>query len=116
MMPLLAQVKQIWDPDGIFNPGKIVHARPIDSNLRYSPSYQSPEVDTVFKWRNEMGFSGAIEQCNGAGVCRKLSESGGTMCPSYMATKEEKDTTRGRANLFRQLFSGRQKKHLPPMN
>ncbi len=109
MMPLLAQVKQIWDPEGIFNPGKIVHAKSIDTDLRYSPAYQPPEVDTVFKWRNEMGFSGAVEQCNGAGVCRKLSESGGTMCPSYMATKDEKDTTRGRANLFRQLFSGRQK-------
>lgn len=109
MMPLLARVKQIWDPEGIFNPNKIVNARSIDTNLRYSPDYKPPEVDTVFKFRNELGFSGAVEQCNGAGVCRKLSDSGGTMCPSYMATKEEKDTTRGRANLFRQLFSGQQK-------
>ena len=108
MMKLLKQVKKIWDPNVIFNPGKIVDAEPIDTDLRYTPSYKTPDVDTVFKYRNEKGFAGAVEQCNGAGVCRKLAESGGTMCPSYMATKEEKDTTRGRANLFRQLFSGKQ--------
>ena len=108
MMPLLRQVKEIWDPDYRFNPGKIVNPKPMDSNLRYSPNYQSPDVETVFAWRNEGGFAGAIEQCNGAGVCRKLAESGGTMCPSYHATRNEKDNTRGRANLFRQLFSGKQ--------
>src|SRR5699024_10140673 len=67
-----------------------------------------PEVKTQFHWRKEASFADAVELCNGAGVCRKLAESGGGMCPSYMATKEEKDSTRGRANLFRQLFSGRQ--------
>ncbi len=108
MMPLLQQVKEIWDPQYIFNPGKIVNAKSIDTNLRYSPEYQTPRVDTVFHYRQEGSFAALAEQCNGAGVCRKLSESGGTMCPSYMATKEEKDTTRGRANLFRQLFSGKQ--------
>jgi len=65
-------------------------------------------VQTTFNWRKSGGFGSAIEQCNGAGVCRKLAESGGTMCPSYHATRNEKDSTRGRANLFRQLFSGRQ--------
>jgi len=109
MMPLLKQVKQIWDPEGLFNPGKITNPKPMEQDLRYSPSYTPPKVDTEFNWRKEEGFSGAIELCNGAGVCRKLSESGGTMCPSYMATQNEKDSTRGRANLFRQLFSGRQK-------
>ena len=108
MMPLLRQVKQIWDPENRFNPGKIVDPKPMDSDLRFSPAYKSPEVETTFAWRNEGGFAGAIEQCNGAGVCRKLAESGGTMCPSYHATREEKDNTRGRANLFRQLFSGKQ--------
>ncbi|HKI44991.1 MAG TPA: FAD-linked oxidase C-terminal domain-containing protein [Balneolales bacterium] len=108
MMPLLKQVKEIWDPQHIFNPGKIVDAKPIDTNLRYSPAYQPPRVDTVFHYRQEGSFAALIEQCNGAGVCRKLAESGGTMCPSYMATKEEKDSTRGRANMFRQLFSGKQ--------
>ena len=109
MMPLLKKVKQIWDPKNIFNPGKITDPKPMDQDLRYSPSYQKPTVETHFNWRKEDSFADAVELCNGAGVCRKLSESGGTMCPSYMATKEEKDSTRGRANLFRQLFSGKQK-------
>ncbi|MEX0648279.1 MAG: FAD-linked oxidase C-terminal domain-containing protein [Balneolaceae bacterium] len=109
MMPLLRRVKELWDPDYRFNPGKIIQPKPIDSDLRFSPAYKKPEVDTVFHWRPANGFDAAIEQCNGAGACRKLAESGGTMCPSYHATREEKDSTRGRANLFRQLFSGKQK-------
>lgn len=108
MMPLLKKVKQIWDPKNIFNPGKITDPKPMEQDLRYSPSYQRPDVDTHFYWRKEDSFADAVELCNGAGVCRKLADSGGTMCPSYMATKEEKDSTRGRANLFRQLFSGKQ--------
>ncbi|WP_440999848.1 FAD-binding and (Fe-S)-binding domain-containing protein [Fodinibius sp. SL11] len=109
MMPLLKKVKQIWDPENIFNPGKITEPKPMEQDLRYSPSYQKPKVNTQFNWRKEESFADAVELCNGAGVCRKLADSGGTMCPSYMATKEEKDSTRGRANLFRQLFSGKQK-------
>lgn len=109
MMPLLRRVKQIWDPQNIFNPGKITDPKPMEEDLRYSPSYKRPEIDTHFNWRKEESFADAVELCNGAGVCRKLSESGGTMCPSYMATKKEKDSTRGRANLFRQLFAGKQK-------
>jgi FAD/FMN-containing dehydrogenase/Fe-S oxidoreductase len=108
MMPLLKRVKQIWDPDNIFNPSKITDPEPMEQDLRYSPDYQRPQVDTHFNWRKEESFADAVELCNGAGVCRKLSESGGTMCPSYMATQNEKDSTRGRANLFRQLFSGKQ--------
>jgi len=109
MMPLLRKTKEIWDPEYRFNPGKILDPKPIDSDLRFSPDYQRPAVPTTFKWRKADGFDSALEQCNGAGVCRKLAESGGTMCPSYHATREEKDNTRGRANLFRQLFSGKQK-------
>ena len=109
MIPLLEKVKGIWDPENLFNPGKIVNPAPIDSHLRFSPDYKKPDVDTVFHWRKAEGFDMAVEQCNGAGVCRKLAASGGTMCPSYHATREEKDNTRGRANLFRQLFSGQQK-------
>ena len=108
MIPLLRKVKQIWDPENRFNPGKIVDPAPIDTSLRFSPSYTPPDVETVFHWRSTSGFAGAVEQCNGAGVCRKLPQSGGTMCPSYHATLEERDNTRGRANLFRQLFSGEQ--------
>ncbi len=106
MIPVLQQVKEIWDPNYLFNPGKIVLPKPIETDLRFSPSYIKPEVDTVFKFRKVGSFGNATELCNGAGVCRKLAESGGTMCPSYMATKEEKDSTRGRANVFRQVFSG----------
>lgn len=106
MIPVLMEVKQIWDPEGIFNPGKITDPEPMDKDLRYPPGYEPARVETVFKWREEGGFGEAIERCNGAGVCRKLPESGGTMCPSYMATKSEKDSTRGRANIFRQVFTG----------
>tara|TARA_R100001143_G_scaffold63387_1_gene70109 strand:+ start:45268 stop:48201 length:2934 start_codon:yes stop_codon:yes gene_type:complete len=109
MIPVLKRVKQIWDPENRFNPGKITDPKPIDSDLRFSPDYVSPDVETTFQWRNQGGFAGAIELCNGAGVCRKLAQSGGTMCPSYHATRDEKDSTRGRANVFRQLFSGEQK-------
>ncbi|MDZ7807688.1 MAG: FAD-linked oxidase C-terminal domain-containing protein [Gracilimonas sp.] len=106
MIPVLKQVKEIWDPEYIFNPGKIVDPKPIDEDLRFSLSYKKPEPNTVFSWHKEGDFGSAMELCNGAGVCRKLAESGGTMCPSYMATKDEKDSTRGRANVFRQVFSG----------
>lgn len=106
MMPILKQVKEIWDPSYIFNPGKIVNAKPIDEGLRFSPDYYSEPVETEFHWRKEGSLNDALELCNGAGVCRKLAQSGGTMCPSYMATKDEKDSTRGRANVFRQVFEG----------
>jgi len=107
MMPVLKQVKEIWDPNYIFNPGKIINAKPIEEGLRFSPEYYSETVETEFHWRKEGGLNNALELCNGAGVCRKLSQSGGTMCPSYMATNNEKDSTRGRANVFRQVFEGK---------
>src|SRR5699024_7697377 len=78
-----------------------------EQDLRPMPSVLQEPTDTYFNWRKEGGFNQALELCNGAGVCRKLAESGGSMCPSYMATREEKDSTRGRANLFRQLFAGK---------
>lgn len=105
MAALLREVKEIWDPDYVFNPGKIVKPLPMDSHLRYKPGGGIQELSTVFKWRKEGGFNNALELCNGAGVCRKRHESGGTMCPSYMATLDEKDSTRGRANVLRQLFT-----------
>lgn len=107
MMHVLQKVKEIWDPQYRLNPGKIVASKPIDENLRYHPDSAKPDFDTVFAWKKEGGFAEALKMCNGAGVCRKRAESGGTMCPSYMATLEEKDNTRGRANIFRQLFSER---------
>lgn len=109
MMPVLEELKDIFDPADIFNPAKIVRTKSIDDDLRYGADYTEISVPTVYNYRSEGSFGDAVELCNGAGVCRKLADSGGTMCPSYMATKNEKDSTRGRANLFRQLFSGKQK-------
>ncbi len=106
MMPLLREVKELWDPEYRFNPGKIIDPKSLEEDLRRAPGEKTREIKTAFEWRKEGGFGNALELCNGAGVCRKLSDSGGTMCPSYMATREEKDSTRGRANLFRQLFAG----------
>lgn len=106
MMPVLRRVKQIWDPKGIFNPGKIVDAKPMDADLRFYPEDKHPEFKTVFNYRAEGNFMALVDKCNGAGVCRKLAESGGSMCPSYMVTQDEIDSTRGRANLFRQIFRG----------
>lgn len=101
---LLRQIKAAFDPQGILNPGKIIDAEPIDVQLRLGPATPRPEFDTVFDWSRDQGLLRAAEKCNGAGVCRK-SEGSGTMCPSYMATRDERDTTRARANLFRQVLT-----------
>lgn len=102
---ILGEVKRLWDPEGRLNPGKIVDPRPMTEDLR-APVSAANVGETAFHWRKEGGFENAISLCNGAGVCRKLALSGGVMCPSYHATREERDSTRGRANLFRQLFTG----------
>lgn len=104
----LRQVKQTFDPDNLMNPGKIVDGPPVTENLRMGPDYQTISLDTVFDWSTDGGYAPAIEMCNGAGVCRKLNT--GSMCPSFMATKEEKDSTRGRANALRNAMAGR----IPP--
>ena len=98
------EVKRIFDPDGLMNPGKIVDPPPMTENLRISPAYAPLRVQTGLDFGPENGFAGAIERCNGQGACRKLS--GGTMCPSYMATLEEEHSTRGRANALRAVISG----------
>ena len=102
---LLRRIKKIWDPHKIFNPGKIVDAPPMDQHLRYSPNQPTRELATVFDFSTEQGIQRAAELCNGSGDCRKTQQAGGTMCPSYMATKNEKDTTRGRANILRQILT-----------
>ncbi len=102
---LLKRCKQIWDPQGIFNPGKIVDAPPMDESLRYIPDEPTREIDTVFDFSATGGILRAAEKCNGSGDCRKLSLSGGTMCPSYRATRAEKDTTRARANALREFLT-----------
>ena len=102
---LLRSIKKIWDPNGIFNPGKIIDAPPMDTSLRYS---QTPtrEVATVMDFSETGGLQRAAEMCSGSGDCRKTELTGGVMCPSYMATRNEKDTTRARANVLRQVLTG----------
>lgn len=99
------KVKQSWDPKGIFNPGKIVDTPPMNSSLRFEQGKLNDEPNTVFDWSSTNGMLGAAEMCNGSGDCRKTQLSGGTMCPSYMATRNEKDTTRARANMLRQALT-----------
>ena len=99
------RLKAAFDPAGIMNPGKVVDAPAMTENLRYGEGYRAAELPVVFPYRRENGFAGAVELCNGAGVCRK--ELAGTMCPSFMATREEEHSTRGRANLLRALLDGR---------
>ncbi|MDX1955890.1 MAG: FAD-linked oxidase C-terminal domain-containing protein [Chitinophagaceae bacterium] len=101
---LLKDIKQAWDPQHIFNPNKIVDTPPMNTMLRYTPGQQSPRFDTVFRFEN-MDILLHAEQCNGSGDCRKTHLSGGTMCPSYMATRSEKDSTRARANILREFLT-----------
>ncbi len=96
-------LKRAADPENILNPGKIVDGPPMDANLRYSPAYRASGWQPVFDFTNQASLAGAIEMCNGAGVCRK---DGGVMCPSYQATRDEMHSTRGRANLLRSMISG----------
>lgn len=98
------EIKKVFDPHNLFNPGKIVDAPAMTENLRYGETYRTNNVATVFNYQKEGGFAAAIELCNGNGACRKLTE--GTMCPSFMVTREEEHSTRGRANLLRAAISG----------
>ncbi len=102
---LCRQIKQVWDPQGIFNPGKITDTPPMDSGLRFPVGQDTPEIETVLDFSESFGFARAAEQCNGSGDCRKTALSGGTMCPSYMATRREQDTTRARANILREMLT-----------
>jgi FAD/FMN-containing dehydrogenase/Fe-S oxidoreductase len=101
---LLKQVKRSWDPDNIFNPNKIVDTPPMNTMLRYEPNQKTPHFKTVFRYHNQDVLQHA-EQCNGSGDCRKTELSGGTMCPSFMATRHERDTTRARANILREFLT-----------
>jgi len=99
------EVKRTFDPLGIFNPGKIIDAPPLTDNLRFGTSYKAASPSTWFDYSEYGGLAGAIEMCSGVGACRK--KLSGTMCPSYMATREESDSTRGRSNVLRLAISGR---------
>ncbi|MBI3998405.1 MAG: FAD-binding protein [Armatimonadetes bacterium] len=97
-------IKAAFDPQGLMNPGKIVNAPPMTENLRYGPAYRTMPLRTSFDWSRDGGMAANIELCSGVGACRKTIE--GTMCPSYMVTREEEHSTRGRANLLRAVLSG----------
>jgi FAD/FMN-containing dehydrogenase/Fe-S oxidoreductase len=101
----MKELKAAFDPDGRMNPGKIVDCPPMTENLRYGADYRTVDILTHLDFSQEGGFAAAIEMCNGAGVCRKTGS--GTMCPSYMATRDEADSTRGRANALRAALSGK---------
>jgi len=108
-MRLMKEIKALWDPEGIFNPGKITDSPPMNSFLRYSPGSGTKEISTVFDFSSSGGLIRHIEQCNGSGDCRKTVLTGGTMCPSYMATREEWNSTRARANILREYLSDSQR-------
>jgi FAD/FMN-containing dehydrogenase/Fe-S oxidoreductase len=106
---LLKELKKTWDPQNIFNPGKIVDTPSMNDSLRYWPNQEVPQFDTIFDWSETDGIIRAAELCNGSGDCRKSHLMGGTMCPSFMATRNEKDTTRGRANMLREMLQNSSK-------
>ncbi|EKF54759.1 FAD linked oxidase-like protein [Galbibacter marinus] len=106
---LLKRIKNTFDPKGILNPGKIIDADPMDTNLRYETDRKEPEVNTLLDFSDSLGILRAAEKCNGSGDCRKTHHSNGAMCPSYHATKNEKDTTRARANALREYLTHSEK-------
>ncbi|HWD02043.1 MAG TPA: FAD-linked oxidase C-terminal domain-containing protein [Amycolatopsis sp.] len=105
LIEAFGEFKSIWDPDGGMNPGKIVHPYRPDQNLALGPEYRSRPVKTRFAFPDdERGFADAVNRCFGIGKCRHTS--GGTMCPSFMVTREERHSTRGRARLLFEMMSG----------
>jgi len=108
---LLESIKETWDPEAIFNPGKITRTPQMNTSLRYESGLAVTEPDTIFDFSNTHGILRAAEQCNGSADCRKSAVIGGTMCPSYMATKDENSTTRARANILREFLTHSDKKN-----
>ncbi|MFX0556897.1 FAD-binding and (Fe-S)-binding domain-containing protein [Maribacter sp. CXY002] len=102
---LLRRIKSYFDPNNIFNPGKIVDAFPMDESFRYEVDRTEPVIKTLFDFSDSEGILKAAEKCNGSGDCRKTHVMAGGMCPSYHVTKNEKDTTRGRANTLREMLT-----------
>lgn len=102
---LFKNIKTIFDPHNIFNAQKITHTPPMDAFLRYETDKKVPSVKTYFDFSNQEGILKMAEKCSGSGDCRKTEVTGGTMCPSYMATRNERDTTRARANILRQFLT-----------
>ncbi len=106
---LLKRIKKSFDPKNIFNKGKIIDPLKMDASLRYEVNRKEPTIETMFDFSDSQGILRATEKCNGSGDCRKSVKAGGTMCPSYRATKNEKDTTRARANALREFLTSSKK-------
>ncbi len=102
---LMRQVKELFDPHGVFNPGKIIDTPPMDTHLRHEIDHPDRDYKTIFDFSATQGILRAAEACTGVGECRKLQLAGGTMCPSYMATRNEQDSTRARANMLRHVLT-----------
>ncbi len=108
---MLREVKATWDPHHLLNPGKITSTPSMKTFLRYQPGQPEPKIKTYFNFAKTRGFLRAVEQCNGSADCRKPASMGGAMCPSYHATLNETDTTRGRANVLREIITNSPKKN-----
>ncbi len=106
---LFRQIKNAWDPYNIFNPGKIVDTPSMNTFLRYKPGQETREIKTVFDFSKDLGILRATEKCNGTGACRKTEVIGGTMCPSYMVSRNENQSTRARANILREFLTNSSK-------
>ncbi|OBQ54201.1 FAD-binding protein [Tamlana sp. s12] len=102
---IVKRIKTVFDPENIFNQGKVVDAFPMDESLRYEADRVEPEIETLLDFSHSEGILRQAEKCNGSGDCRKSPEMGGTMCPSYRATRNEKDSTRARANALREFLT-----------
>lgn len=102
---LIREIKALWDPEGIFNTGKITGTPAMNSSLRFKPGHETPGIKTWFDFSKDHGLLRAIEKCNGSGDCRKPHTASGGMCPSYQASLDEKNTTRARANILREFLT-----------
>ncbi|MBN1115838.1 MAG: FAD-binding protein [Bacteroidales bacterium] len=107
----LIDLKKVWDPNGVFNKGKITNTPPMDTMLRFNPGIETPEFDTAFDFSDTLGYVRMAEKCNGSADCRKSSVIGGVMCPSYQATKDERNSTRARANMLREVLNNNNSKN-----
>jgi FAD/FMN-containing dehydrogenase/Fe-S oxidoreductase len=108
---LLKRVKKAWDPHNVFNPAKIVDTPPITAYLRVIPGKPDPVIETTFDFSKNKGYYRSIEKCNGTGDCRKSEIIGGTLCPTFMATRDEDKSTRGRANILREYIYNSKKEN-----